>query len=205
MKRLKISPSLGLTVLRKMVLILPLVFVWAVMVNSASTLVYAQFLQQPPTTTFQQPVNPFPVTPFQQPSTTFPSQSGGPGTGFLPPSATTFPPSVFPPTSSFLPSTSFAIPTGSLSPWFPSVPAISCGGTFSFTVIGQVSDHKGVDSGNGKQRIAIQINSAGGIDLSQQSIKGKIFVGQDNIDTNQGNNFNIKNVFNNCQGLTFSR
>jgi hypothetical protein len=203
MTRLKISPPLRVSVLRKMVLVLPVVFVWAVMVNSASNLVYAQF-NQSPAPSFQQPVNPVPVTPFQQPSTTFPSQSGGPGTGFLPPSATTFPPSVFPPTSSFLPSTSFAIPTGSLSPWFPSVPAISCGGTFSFTVIGQVSDHKGVDS-NGKQRIAIQINSAGGIDLSQQSIKGKIFVGQHNIDTNQGNNFNIKNVFNNCQGLTFSR
>lgn len=203
MTRLKISPSLRLSVLRKTVLVLPVVFVWAVMVNSASNLVYAQFLQSP-APSFQQPVNPVPVTPFQQPSTTFPSQFGGPGTGFLPPSATTFPPSVFPPTSSFLPSTSFAIPTGSLSPWFPSVPAISCGGTFSFTVIGQVSDHKGVDS-NGKQRIAIQINSAGGIDLSQKSIKGQIFVGQHNIDTNQGDNFNIKNVFNNCQGLTFSR
>ena len=204
MKRLKISPSLGLSILRRMVFLLPMVFVWAVMVNCVSNIAYAQFLPPPPTT-FQQPVNPVPVTPFQQPSTTAPSQVGGPGTGFLPPSATTFPPSVFPPTNSFLPSTSFAIPTGSLSPWFPSVPAISCGGTFSFTVIGQVSDHKGGDIGNGKQRIAIQINSAGGIDLSQQSIKGKIFVGQDNIDSNQGNNFNIKNVFNNCQGLTFSR
>ncbi|HYT03006.1 MAG TPA: hypothetical protein VEL70_08845 [Candidatus Acidoferrum sp.] len=204
MKRLKLSPSLGLLVLRKLVLILPVVFGWAMMVSNVPITVYAQFLS-PPTTTFQQPINPFPVTPFQQPSTTPPSQFGGPGTGFLPPSATTFPPSVFPPTSSFLPSTSFAIPTGSLSPWFPSVPAISCGGTFSFTVIGQVSDHKGVDIGNGKQRIAIQINSAGGIDLTQQSIKGKIFVGQENIDSNQGNHFNIKNIFNNCQGLTFSR
>src|SRR5919109_5373627 len=82
---------------------------------------------------------------------------------FLPPSQTTFPPSVFPPTQSFLPSTSFAIPTGSLSPWFPSIPAVACGGTFSFTIIGKISDNKGEDLGNGKQRIAIQINSAGGI------------------------------------------
>jgi hypothetical protein len=174
------------------------------MIHGSAALVYAQFLP-PPSSTFQQPVNPSPVTPTQQPTATFPSQFGGPGTGFIPPSATTFPPSVFPPTNSFLPSTSFAIPTGSLSPWFPSLPAVACGGTFSFTVIGKVSDHKGEDLGNGKQRVAIQINSAGGIDLTQQSVKGKIFIGQDSIDKNQGDNFNIKNVFNNCQGLTFSR
>jgi hypothetical protein len=124
MKRLKISPSLGLSALRKMVLILPVVFVWAVMVNSASTLVYAQFLQQPPTTTFQQPVNPFPVTPFQQPSTTFPSQSGGPGTGFLPPSATTFQPSYTLPLARWpvLPPAppSSVIQTGIAPKWFTS-------------------------------------------------------------------------------------
>jgi hypothetical protein len=213
MKRLKISPSD--TLLRKnRIVVVSMVFVWAIMLSSTHSLVYAQFVpppsstfQQPfqqPVNPFQQPVNPFPVTPFQQPSTTFPSQFGGPGTGFLPPSATTFPPSVFPPTNSFLPSTSFAIPTGSLSPWFPSIPAISCGGTFSFTVIGKVSDHAANIGSNGKQRIAIQIDSAGGIDLSQQSVKGQIFVGQKNIDTNQGNDFDIKNLFNNCQGLTFS-
>lgn len=182
-----------------------LVFLASIMMlHGSAALVYAQFLSTPPTTS-QQLVNPSPVTPIQQPTSTFPSQVGGPGTGFIPPSATTFPPSVFPPTNSFLPSTSFAIPTGSLSPWFPSLPAIACGGTFSFTVIGKVSDNKGEDLGNGKQRVAIQINSAGGIDLTQQSVKGKIFIGQDNIDKNQGDNFSIKNVFNNCQGLTFSR
>lgn len=173
------------------------------MIHGSAALVYAQFASAP--TTVQQPVSPSPVTPTQQPTATSPSQFGGPGTGFIPPSATTFPPSVFPPTNSFLPSTSFAVPTGSLSPWFPSLPAVACGGTFSFTVIGKIADHMGENLGNGKQRIAIQINSAGGIDLTQQSIKGKIFIGQDNIDKNQGDDFNIKNVFNNCQGLTFSR
>jgi hypothetical protein len=81
-------------------------------------------------------------------------------------------------------------------------------------VVGKVSDHSSKDSssdnnggdnnGNGKKRIAIQINSAGGIDLTQQSVKGQIFVGQKNIDRNQGEDFDIKNIFNNCQGLTFS-
>jgi hypothetical protein len=189
---------------RKTIALMVVFLASIMMLHRSAALVYAQFLSQPPTT-FQQPVNPSPVTPTQQPTSTSPSQFGGPGTGFIPPSATTFPPSVFPPTNSFLPSTSFAIPTGSLSPWFPSLPAVACGGTFSFTVIGQVSDNKGQDLGNGKQRIAIQINSAGGIDLTQQSVKGMIFIGQDNIDKNHGDNFNIKNVFNNCQGLTFSR
>lgn len=197
-------PSMNLPFLRKTVAVMLVFLASIMMIHGSAALVYAQFLTSPPTT-FQQPVNPSPVTPTQQPTATFPSQFGGPGTGFIPPSATTFPPSVFPPTNSFLPSTSFAVPTGSLSPWFPSLPAVACGGTFSFTVIGKVSDHTGEDLGNGKQRIAIQINSAGGIDLTQQSVKGKIFVGQDNIDKNQGDNFNIKNVFNNCQGLTFSR
>lgn len=105
---------------------LPLVFVWLLLIMTNAPIVYAQFLPAP-TTTFQQPyhpVNPFPVNSFQQTSTTFPSQSGGPGTGFLPPSGTTFQPSytlplarwlVLPPT---LPSS--VIPTGVAPPWFPS-------------------------------------------------------------------------------------
>src|SRR5207302_2030443 len=106
MKRLKISPLD--TLLRNRIVVVSVVFVWAIILSSTHSLAYAQFVpppsstfQQPfqqPVNPFQQPVNPFPVTPFQQPSTTFPSQFGGPGTGFLPPSATTFPPSVFPPT-----------------------------------------------------------------------------------------------------------
>lgn len=204
MRQSERTSSMNLRFVRKTIALMLIFLASIMMIQGSAALVYAQFLP-PPSSTFQQPVNPSPVTPTQQPTATFPSQFGGPGTGFIPPSATTFPPSVFPPTNSFLPSTSFAIPTGSLSPWFPSLPAVACGGTFSFTVIGKVSDHKGEDLGNGKQRVAIQINSAGGIDLTQQSVKGKIFIGQDSIDKNQGDNFNIKNVFNNCQGLTFSR
>ena len=51
----------------------------------------------------------------------------------------------------------------------------------------------------------LQVNSAGGVDLTQESVKGRFFVGQHNIDNNQANNFDIKDVFNNCQVITFSR
>lgn len=150
--------------------------------------------------------------PVARAQSTFPSQT------------TTFPPSVFPPTTSALPSTSFGTQTGSLSPWFPSLPAIGCGGTFSLTIVGDVSstsgqtgssssqnnnnnnDNVGGHHGkNGKNTLALQVNSAGGVDLTQQSVKGRFFVGQHNIDNNQANNFDIKDVFNNCQVITFSR
>lgn len=149
--------------------------------------------------------------PVAHAQSTFPSQT------------TTFPPSVFPPTTSALPSTSFGTQTGSLSPWFPSLPAIGCGGTFSLTIVGDVSSTSGQTSSsssqnnnnndnvgghhgkNGKNTLALQVNSAGGVDLTQQSVKGRFFVGQHNIDNNQANNFDIKDVFNNCQVITFSR
>ena len=161
----------------------------------------------------------FPVPPpptsqiIQQPGTT----------GFFPSQTTTFPPSVFPPTTSALPSNSFGSQTTSLSPWFPSLPAIGCGGTFSLTIVGDVSSASGQTSSsssqnnnnndnggghhgkNGKNTLALQVNSAGGVDLTQQSVKGRFFVGQHNIDNNQANSFDIKDVFNNCQVITFSR
>ncbi|MGB7955777.1 MAG: hypothetical protein WCF23_17525, partial [Candidatus Nitrosopolaris sp.] len=77
------------------IFLLPLVFVWLLLIMTNVSIVYAQFLPAP-TTTFQQPfqpVNPFPVNSFQRPSTTFPSQFGWSGTGFLHPSATMLQPS----------------------------------------------------------------------------------------------------------------
>jgi hypothetical protein len=133
----------------------------------------------------------------------------------LPPTQTTFPPSVFPPTQSFLPPTSFAVQTGNLSPWFPSIPAIACGGTFSFTIVGEGSskhmDSKHNDdynnnnnSNNSKKTIALQVISAGGTGLDQNSISGKIFEGQKNIINNKGNRFDIDNLFNNCDTFTLN-
>jgi hypothetical protein len=162
------------------------------------------------------------IFPVQPPPTSQIIQQPG-TTGFFPSQTTTFPPSVFPPTTSALPSNSFGSQTTSLSPWFPSLPAIGCGGTFSLTIVGDVSSASGQTSSsssqnnnnndnggghhgkNGKNTLALQVNSAGGVDLTQQSVKGRFFVGQHNIDNNQANSFDIKDVFNNCQVITFSR
>jgi len=132
---------------------------------------------------------------------------------------TTFPPSTFPPTSSAFPSASLATQSNSFSPWFPSLPAIGCGGTFSLTIVGDVSpsgqtsssnsnnqgNNNGHHDNNDKRTLALQVNSAGGIALTQESVTGRFFIGQHNINNNQANNFDIKDVFNNCQVITFSR
>ena len=136
---------------------------------------------------------------------------------FIPSQTTTFPPSTFPPTTSSFPSASLATQSNSFSPWFPSLPAIGCGGTFSLTIVGDVSpsgqtsssnsngNNNGHHSSDNKRTLALQVNSAGGVDLTQESVKGRFFIGQHNIDNNQANNFDIKDVFNNCQVITFSR
>jgi hypothetical protein len=146
------------------------------------------------------------------------------GTGTLPQSAVTFPPSVFPPTTSFIPPTSIAPVVGPLSPWFPSIPAIACGGTFTFSVVGSLdrdsddgNDHDNGDNKNKKESnnnnnnngnkdklYAIQIQSNGGSTLDIDSIEGKVFAGENNIERNNGEDFDIKDVFNDCQVVTFS-
>lgn len=153
-------------------------------------------------------------------TTVFP-QTTAAGTGTLPPSAVTFPPSVFPPTTSFIPPTSIAPVLGPLSPWFPSIPAIACGGTFTFSVVGSLdrdndngnddgSNDNSKKNGNGnndndKDKLyAIQIQSNGGSTLDTDSIEGKVFAGEKNIERNNGEDFDIKDVFNDCQVVTFS-
>jgi hypothetical protein len=146
------------------------------------------------------------------------------GTGTLPQSAVTFPPSVFPPTTSFIPPTSIAPVTGPLSPWFPSIPAIACGGTFTFSVVGSLDrdNDNGNDNGNDDNKdnnnkndkndnnndkdklYAIQIQSNGGSSLDTDSIEGKVFAGEKNIERNNGEDFDVKDVFNDCQVVTFS-
>jgi hypothetical protein len=152
-------------------------------------------------------------------TTIFP-QSTLAGTGTLPQSAVTFPPSVFPPTTSFIPPTSIAPVVGPLSPWFPSIPAIACGGTFTFSVVGSLDrdNDNGNDDNNGDNKnkngnnnngdkdklYAIQIQSNGGSTLDTDSIEGKVFAGEKNIERNNGEDFDIKDVFNDCQVVTFS-
>jgi hypothetical protein len=148
--------------------------------------------------------------------------------GTLPPSAVTFPPSVFPPTTSFAPPTTIAPVAGPLSPWFPSIPAVACGGTFTLTVTGELdrsdSNHdnddnrksndnnkkdknnKDKDDGNNDDRklYAIQIQSNGGTSLDAESVEGTVFAGENNIERNNGEDFDIDDVFNDCQVTTFS-
>src|ERR1041385_2387670 len=167
---------------------------------------------------FFPPTPTFPQTTFPQTTQIIPGQIQP----FLPPVQTTFPPSVFPPTQSFLPPTSFAIPTGSLSPWFPSVPAIACGGTFSLTVVGDVKDNNNNnnndnnnnrkdnnnnnnDHSDGKKTIALQIQSPGGTNLNQDQIKGQIFKGKNNIEHNDGQDFIVRGVSNDCQVPMFTK
>jgi hypothetical protein len=151
----------------------------------------------------------------------FPYQTGLLG-ATIPPPYTTYPPSVFPPTSSFATSTSIAPVTGPLSPWFPSVPAISCAGTFSMTVVGAMDDTSGGGGGggndnkddnngngdgdedNGSKLYAFQIQSDGGTALDAESIEGQVFRGENNIERGNGQDFDIKDVFNDCQVVTLS-
>ena len=107
--------------------------------------------------------------------------------------------------SSNLVSPFLSISRQSISPWFPSLPAISCGaGIFSFTIEG-VPD-KGVKVPiNDEKLMALQVeldkDNRGLFFTSSNDVSGKIFVGKNNIETNQGDDFDVKNLFNNCRTL----
>ena len=193
---------------------------------------YQTVVQTPARTLTVQPTGTLPPATVYPPGITVPSTAGIggtsvfpqttlAGTGTLPPSAVTFPPSVFPPTTSYVPPTSIAPVVGPLSPWFPSIPAIACGGTFSFSVVGSLDrdNDNGNDDNNDKNNnakrndnndndkdklYAIQIQSNGGSALDTDSIEGKVFAGEKNIERNNGEDFDIKDVFNDCQVVTFS-
>lgn len=189
---------------------------------------YQTIVQTPGRTLAVQPTSTLPPATLYPPgigtgtagTTIFP-QTTLAGTGTLPQSAVTFPPSVFPPTTSFIPPTSIAPVVGPLSPWFPSIPAIACGGTFTFSVVGSLDRDNGNDNGNDDNKdnnkndkndnnndkdklYAIQIQSNGGSSLDTDSIEGKVFAGEKNIERNNGEDFDIKDVFNDCQVVTFS-
>ena len=93
------------------------------------------------------------------------------------------------------------------SPWFPSIPAIACGaGLFSFNIEGLPD--KGVNiPNNDEELMALQIQfdkDDRGLFFTSGDVSGKILVGKDNIKTNQGDDFDVKNLFNNCRTLAFS-
>ena len=95
-----------------------------------------------------------------------------------------------------------------ISPWFPSIRAIACGeGLFSFNIEGLPD--KGVNIPiNDEELMALQIqldkDNRGLLFTSGDDVSGKILVGKDNIKTNQGDDFDVKNLFNNCRTLAFS-
>lgn len=114
-------------------------------------------------------------------------------------------------------------PAGQLSPWFPSLPAIACGGTSTMTTIGSLegysSDNINGDNGkNGnknekkdndddddnKKDYTFQIESDGGPSADPESVDGTVFAGEKNIERNNGKDFDIKDVFNDCQVSMFN-
>jgi endonuclease YncB( thermonuclease family) len=102
----------------------------------------------------------------------------------------------------------FGLQQHQISPWFPSIPAIACGaGLFSFNIEGLPD--KGVNIPiNDEELTALQIqmdmDNRGLFFTSDDDVSGNIFVGKDNIKTNQGDDFDVKNLFNNCRTLAFS-
>jgi hypothetical protein len=141
-----------------------------------------------------------------------------PQTTFAQPSASTG--SLISPTLSSPPS------SGDMSPWFSSLPAIACGGTSTMTTIGSLegdsSDNDNEDNGKSgnkndkddnkdnddddddKKDYAFQIESDGGPSADPESVDGTVFAGEKNIERNNGRDFDIKDVFNDCQVSMFN-
>jgi hypothetical protein len=130
-------------------------------------------------------------------------------------------------TSSLISPTLINPPAGQLSPWFPSLPAIACGGTSTMTTIGSLEgdssdSSNGDDNKNGnkndkddgnkdnddddddKKEYAFQIESEGGPSADPESVDGTVFAGEKNIEKNNGKDFDIKDVFNDCQVSMFN-
>jgi hypothetical protein len=120
-------------------------------------------------------------------------------------------------TSSLVSPTLTNPPAGQLSPWFPSLPAIACGGTSTMTTIGSLEGDGNGDNNNGnnnnnknddddddKKQYAFQIESDGGPSADPESVDGTVFAGEKNIERNNGKDFDIKDVFNDCQVSMFN-
>jgi hypothetical protein len=142
-------------------------------------------------------VNPYgPQTTLSQPQTTFTQ-----------PSSTS--------TASLVSPTLTSPSTAQMSPWFPSLPAIACGGTSTMTTIGSIEGDSDSDDNNDniydndeddsdKKDYAFLIESDGGPSADPESVDGKVFAGEKNIERNNGRDFDIKDVFNDCQVSMFN-
>jgi hypothetical protein len=98
-----------------------------------------------------------------------------------------------------------------LSPWFPSVPAIACSGLFSLTITGKphMNVHISNNGDNNKDLLSLQVISKPILynlygQLIIANVDGKIAQGKQNIEHNKVHDFDVKNIFNNCRTLAFS-
>jgi hypothetical protein len=160
-------------------------------------------------------------------SSQFVNPYGYPTTAVNPQTTLTQPPVTFAQPQSTTLTSSLASPTlinppaGQLSPWFPSLPAIACGGTSTMTTIGSLEgdsngdnskdsnkndkdDDKDNDDDDDKKEYAFQIESEGGPSADPESVDGTVFAGEKNIERNNGKDFDIKDVFNDCQVSMFN-
>jgi hypothetical protein len=150
----------------------------------------------------------------------YPTTALNPQTTLTQPQATFNQPSS--PTASLVSPTLTNPPAGQLSPWFPSLPAIACGGTSTMTTIGSIESDSNSDSNNNNNNgrnnnddddddddndnkdYAFQIESEGGPSADPESVDGTVYAGERNIERNNGKDFDIKDVFNDCQVSMFN-
>jgi hypothetical protein len=60
------------------------------------------------------------------------------------------------------------------------------------------------DHDDDKKEYAFQIESDGGPSADPESVDGTVFAGEKNIERNNGRDFDIKDVFNDCQVSMFN-
>lgn len=81
------------------------------------------------------------------------------------------------------------------------------------TTIGSIESDSNSDNNNNNGRnddednkdYAFQIESDGGPSADPESVDGTVFAGEKNIERNNGRDFDIKDVFNDCQVGMFSK
>jgi hypothetical protein len=97
-----------------------------------------------------------------------------------------------------IPSSSGHQTSSELSPWFPSVPASACKGIFQFTIDGTAHlNYPHIKNAN--HNITLQLTSING-----NSIAGKFWIDKKGYNDN-GIDFNINNISNNCKYVIFNR
>jgi len=110
-----------------------------------------------------------------------------------------------------------------ISPWFPSIPAIYCKGTFKLIIQGKISPIASHDSHLSlptSKEIRIEIMTSdklplGGLATNMRSISGNVTINSnltrdsqdEGYDQLVGNNNNLKidRILNNCQSLAYAK